>query len=315
MKDFAKTRRSCNKLKSALNSLKQSILAFVRTTNKIVRISLRIVLILLCLIGVLFIILPHVISYDTNQNLLFYQYDNNDEINKIFFAFLKSDANQIEVYQLPLTYSSQLLNMQQQRMEETTLKQSLVAENSSLDEQSSTWLSGRVVGQTYVIPTETTIGQAADLRSVVSRQALTTFRERELSDLPALLKLMLFMKRTQWQAIKTLQDDSLPVTAVLPSNCPIAIINTTDISGLAATTSYILEKSGARVIRVDSNGQQLEQTRLVVDNNNLQCQPVVAALTNQVLLGKIDQGTEEDQQLLNRYRADIVLLLGNIVAD
>ena len=92
----------------------------------------------------------------------------------------------------------------------------------------------------------------------------------------------------------------------------MAILNTTEINNYAGSFSDLLEQSGLRVIRVDGVAEPVAQSRLLVDPSKIECSRVSEQIKKGVFLS--EPIVEEDQTIIkhytNRYRADMIILLG-----
>ncbi len=105
------------------------------------------------------------------------------------------------------------------------------------------------------------------------------------------------------------------VSEQIAQACPLAIMNTTDQSGLANNASTILEQSGAQSVRVE----HLDETRstsvvLVSDEHLAECDSIIR-LAQYIFPAKTHVETVNSDQLISRYRAKVVLLLGTDVAE
>ena len=93
--------------------------------------------------------------------------------------------------------------------------------------------------------------------------------------------------------------------------CSIAVINTTEVNGLASRMSDLLEKNGAYIVRVVSNDLDLDKSYVLVDDSKNNC--LVVAKKLEGLLpqhGELQRG-----EVIQPYRADIVIFLGNNLAQ
>ncbi len=137
----------------------------------------------------------------------------------------------------------------------------------------------------------------------------------------------------QWRAVlaeyqfygdtKTAQNvtlDELPsfILGYDNQNCSLGVLNATAIPGLASQTSKILEQAGFLILRISNADRdeyadnKLDITQLVVKQNlSNDCQEIQDRLLNWLPEGTIQTNNE---QLLNRYRNDLILLLGEDMA-
>ncbi len=97
----------------------------------------------------------------------------------------------------------------------------------------------------------------------------------------------------------------------LDSECSIAVVNTTAVSGLASQLARVLENGQLRVIRVTDSKQPSDVTQLVMNNQAAgRCQRAMHGVETVLPL---EPHAVENQEAANQYRADIVVLLGKDV--
>jgi hypothetical protein len=94
-------------------------------------------------------------------------------------------------------------------------------------------------------------------------------------------------------------------------NCPVAVINATSASGLAANFSLMLERSQFAVIRKANLSADYQQSQVIYDTQNLDCQFLLDRLDR---FGKF-QINQQDQAVLSEYRAKMVIILGEDLAS
>ena len=90
--------------------------------------------------------------------------------------------------------------------------------------------------------------------------------------------------------------------------CTIALVNTTDMNGLAGRIAQLLESHNFRVVRTVSNDTTAEQTTAITQAEvSEDCQLVLDKVTS-LVPGPVKQQVDEDEAL--RQRADLVVQLG-----
>jgi len=258
-----------------------------------------------------FFFLPHLVGLTFDQNIVFYKTNIDGRIDQMYFASLKVDSPQIAVYQFDNDYQTSFLEKSNLKVVVRPLVQiELNPTPISLPELS--WLSGGVVNQAYEIPTEIVINRSQDLLKVVRQAFIQDRVYLNQAALKDLVKLWGLMRRADWQELRAVEMNNLPKTAVLSSQCTVAILNTTDINNYAGSFSDLLEQSGLRVIRVDGVAEPVAQSRLLVDPSKAECLRVSEQIKKEVFLSEAI--VEEDQAIIkhytNRYRADMIILLG-----
>lgn len=88
--------------------------------------------------------------------------------------------------------------------------------------------------------------------------------------------------------------------------CPIAVINTTETQGLANSYSKVLEKSGAFIIRVNSESA-LKDKSTIYSSENKACNDLIQGIQH-LFPHTVEVITDETKT--QEYRAGIVLFLG-----
>ncbi len=97
------------------------------------------------------------------------------------------------------------------------------------------------------------------------------------------------------------------------SACTLGVLNTTATAGLAGQIATILEQSGISVLRISNsdqeNYQNLAKSILISQEKITDCESEIKRLTN--WLGQqLPLEIKQDQTLTDRYRSNLILLLG-----
>lgn len=175
---------------------------------------------------------------------------------------------------------------------------------------------GRVIDEVVTLPTTEPI--------TTHSQAKRTFQALIGQDTPAVPKATRFK---WWLFLLSISDIDFRVKEVSSYSawevwlatvaqqqsvaCSLAVINTTETSGLSRFMSQIMEQSGYQVIRVDSQPKFLSNSQLFLNPQRLHCLPQAERL-QQFLPTAIE--IVPDLAATQQARADIVWLLGSDVA-
>lgn len=89
--------------------------------------------------------------------------------------------------------------------------------------------------------------------------------------------------------------------------CSIAILNSTDISGLAGRLSTIVEDNGGVVVRLGQHSEKLENSQLLYDPSVKEC---AAALDQIKTLSPVPFEIKEDITVQSQFRAPVVAIIG-----
>jgi hypothetical protein len=91
------------------------------------------------------------------------------------------------------------------------------------------------------------------------------------------------------------------------ADCPVAVVNTTQKSGLAAAVSEVVEQTGYTVVQVTDNPELEPHSRVAFASDSEMCGPK-AALLSHLFPQKVP--VQADAALTQTYRAKIILELG-----
>src|SRR5690606_19618531 len=98
-------------------------------------------------------------------------------------------------------------------------------------------------------------------------------------------------------------SDLFPTT-----RCSLVIINTTKISGVAGKLAEILQENNQRVVRVSDEAEILQASKILIDEQADADCLISADLVSWLLPSSIKPAVQAG--VSNRYRGDVVLLLG-----
>jgi hypothetical protein len=99
-------------------------------------------------------------------------------------------------------------------------------------------------------------------------------------------------------------------TYVSEKDCSLAVMNTTQSSGLGTLMADIFEKSGLPVIRVSDDSQALEHS-LVIRQDAQSCTETLLHVRN-IFASTLEE--KIDPELMNHYRANMVVLLAKDIS-
>ncbi len=307
MKDFV--------LKSSARKNKKSFLGSLTAlgSHLIGAIKTSFIVFGFCIFAIflLWLVLPQFMSVNKNINIVFINQLNDSHKDEILFASLDAESEQFKLFQLPENFEVTLFNLTQKQQQTQQLGVLLDPEKiADLTTTQWSWLTKRVVTHQARVSFTENITKSAVV-SALFDDLLSNLNLTNFADVIEKLKFIAYVRKANFEFIN-LTDEQLPSNSVLPNACCAAVINTTNISGYAQSVTDLLETSGARVIRVDSSDQDeaVEQTQLAFDPSKPECASLVTILQQHLFIHApqtIDP--EKTQSLLNRYRADLVILL------
>lgn len=310
-----KSRRSKNDQLSWLSRLGRGVL----TAIKLVLVS---VAGLLLLIAGLWVIFPSLLSIDLSKNFVFFKSSSVSNINSFYFAEYNQSLQSFRIFPFDTTTEAKLVfnqNLVNRPVSEWIVQ--LQIEQIPTEDLNAvfSWLTSSVVEE--VRGYEQPLSSAVLLKSARRNLLDVTGYQPGLSQTEFKRKLELYALFRQVE-MSLSQDPDQPETNNLDEGeCSVAVINTTEISGLAGHFSQILESAGIRIIRLDTRGDTRQGTReeeLQPQSSKLAVAPDLERcqrsqdLIRSALIGRADLCSAElSQRLRDRYRADLVILLGN----
>ncbi len=90
--------------------------------------------------------------------------------------------------------------------------------------------------------------------------------------------------------------------------CPVVLINTTMINGLASKVSVMLETNGALVVNYDSSNEDLQDNVIYYDENEASCEQLLQIIKNS--LPNIGEIIADQGKMGQENRAKMVIKLG-----
>lgn len=113
--------------------------------------------------------------------------------------------------------------------------------------------------------------------------------------------------------------EALKNTSLVPSQqtqqCPVAIINTTEVAGLATQVTGLVEQGGALVVRSEHEAQDSPHTTILTSAESAAACSDVLSLLDTVFPNGAPQTQIDNDSLLTQYRAKIVVLLGDDMGE
>ncbi len=289
-------------------------------------------------------LLPYIVQLKTDGNIVFVYQSQDGYINQILFASTDKAADKLLISFIPsdttITYSTaedqvqqtdQLVSVVQAMADLNLISPSPQIDSSYSRDMDSinrywSWLLGRLISYDFV--TNDIDFNEHQLRSSLLQVIKQSISQDDINFWTLCCQpqqrqklyhnfLLYFFLRTADLDVIELESQAdlwpaLSSASILSGSCPVAVINCTNISGYAHNLTQILEQSGARVIRADSDQQlqALSSTAIAVNHEKDECQHLLARLEQELWLQPyIPLALEQNQALLNRYRADMVILL------
>jgi len=91
--------------------------------------------------------------------------------------------------------------------------------------------------------------------------------------------------------------------------CSVAVINSSQVNGLAKKKSKIIENTGALVVRVDDSEEKQNQTKIYYGDDPVNCEPLAKKLSN-IFYQKPEIIPMEKLENAQQYRSKIIVVVG-----
>lgn len=270
----------------------------------------------LILIGLLmvtiWVFLPDLFSLPSAKNLLFFSKNNDGSINKLYLAFFDTDRQQIWVREVQPTFEVPWVaagQLQLKPLKELTAAQSQTLATAITDPVLVGWWLGVDLDQIISLPAGQDLATVADLKKILFSWPTGSLEYLQNKWWPQFLLYLFCQRVDQFGMTKLGQRSELPATNFDQGS--VAVINTTQVAGLATQLGDWLTRIGYRVIRIDNRAPELENSVVVSQlsaAHNLATQAKLAAFLGvPVEAGNLSPAA---QQVLGRYRAQTVILIG-----
>jgi hypothetical protein len=296
-------------------------------------------ILLLVLVVAVWLLFPYLVSLDHPQNYLLITDSFDQAQGQIYLLSFDPEQSQVKLQplaqQLPTTIYHDLSRKQltiEQWLQERgdSSRQGRALSTQELSPAIWSWLTHVKLEEVLVVANQQPAAMSEQLPGILKQQLFQSNlswpqRYHYLQLLAAVNK---FSLRVTPAVSELEQLEPLPIT---DGTCTLAVINSTQMSGLAGHLTSLFELNGARVVRVDSAKPTLEKSQLLLKaGRESVCQQSLALvqgflLAEPQLLAKgsvgelVDEGggqgvnqeqLKKIQQYTTRYRADLVILLG-----
>lgn len=241
----------------------------------------------------------HVFTLKNSQNILFITGDLDSNKGKIYLGYFFPKTQEIELYQLKDNPKLSLENL-------TELS----------------WQSGVIVDRVIQLDDQNLLKNGLSEKRQLQQILLSEVRQQlrfplHYSELSRSLELYFFTRFVPleqqsfsqepvfWEELRVLEN------VALYEECQVAVVNTTQVQGLATKFSQILEKNGAVPIKITDQEELYLKSLLVYDHKKMACQNLVERLES--LFPELE--TKDESPLQTQYRSNLVVFLGEDVAN
>ncbi len=283
--------------------------------GRVVQITVAIVVLLLALLVAVIAWTVHQSGFVNSQNILFVKDEKDSSEAKIVFAFLSGKTQETIIANIdPSTPVPVIGGYGEYQLKAVRPLLKLDKKSSTFVNAAYSWGVGRVVDDVVALPADYPLSLTADQTTVGSfLRQLLVHQPLLNKDWLRVAQMYIFAANTH-QLEKPIATLSVPQLNDIPSTfdqapgCSLAVINTTPATGLATKMSTLLESSNVRVIRVSDSNFSQPETTLFTKQDQSGCNEVFTHLTG---LWPWEVAIKVDEKMVNQYRADGVIVLGN----
>jgi len=313
MKDYANNSKKTNKKTKCF--FKKNASSFLGKLFFIIKFLLSSVFFLVAVAVIVWIFFSE--SFQEKNNLIFI-YDIkcfNSNIGEIYYASYQPASKKISTYRVKEDHQFVWPNSQQGIMETASFSE-YVAEIR--DENHNTvlvypWIIDQLADEVMVVEkTEDCLllEEGSDVTNSLKKISTRLIWSREELTFLEKVQRWIGFSFADWEEIKVFSQPIKSSDSVL-TQCSIAILNSTDISGYAQGLSMILENSGFRVIRIDTF-ENKNKINTVASVDKPECEKYANLLARKLFDWVEILEDENSDKLTSKYRADIVITLGQL---
>lgn len=314
MKDYIQV--SNNKKRSNLDLHINSFFPVLKFFLKLLFIVTALVFVFLIILISVWLFFPSFITNQSPKSFVYIFKDSDSEIKKIYYAHLNANANKMQLFLIENDYVFSWPNIEDRSISEGKIidyLNYLREKEMPLHEVNSSWIVGRLVDETIIFEDAMYPNMSEENSDgILVEDSVKRYVTEKISSssIKKSIQNWIAIFFADWDEPKIYsRSQSLPST--FSGDCSIAVLNATDISGYAQEISNIVEASGLRVIRVDSIPERNDQSSLAVSNKS-GCQDLSKNVGSKLFNQYIVLNSEDSKDLVSRYRADIVIVLGSL---
>lgn len=270
----------------------------------------------LLLLGSIWVAGPHLFVLDGYRNSLFISSKIDEQNKSMYLAYFFPSTQEITVIKLQSEEVNVLGNYGEYELEQVQSLLKMEKKSPHFQQAALSWGTQAIVDQIADISSQTDISTKKELQTALWREVRSHWSQP--SELSEYLKLFFFTRSVPSEQIEFKLEPTPPSkldmldNVVLYEGCLVAVVNTTEKVGMASKFSNLLEKNGVVVIRITDQRTPYELSTIAFNSGKPAC--VALSKRLQVLFPEEIQ-TQENKEIQDEYRADLVILLGNDLAD
>jgi len=290
--------------------------SFIKFLKYFLFITVTFVGLLIILLGSVWVAGPRLFTLDNHKNILFISSEIDSPRSQIYLAYFFPSTQEIKVVAVESSQVSVLGGYGDYELEKVLSLLTMERKKTNYKLAAMSWGTKTIIDSVANINPTTQLESKKQLQQQLWQAAFNNFANP--AEFIELAKAFFFTKSIPSEQISFVSDpvlvDNLNVldNVVLYEDCNVAVVNTTDKTGLASKISDMLEKNGAVVVRVTDQNSPYQLSTLSFNPDHGSCQLLSERL--QVLFP--DKITRQDHaQLQQEYRADLIIFIGKDLAN
>ena len=313
-----RSKRKSSKKKSSRKK-RAGLALFVKKLFSFFKIFLILLTVFVAGLAITWWLLPNIVSIQHSQDLVLYstqpQTGQGSELEKIYYVIFDTELNKVSLQSVDLHSQADFFYEKKQQQKNLTDWWQLAQPESRAEvDYFFSWLLQQPAKQIEFLSDQADLTQKKFI-IYLKKQIFAPYQS--LKNRFAWLRLYCFAKNNDIQleplveltALKLWQDNQAD------NQCATAVLNTTKISGLASQVAQLAENAGLKVVRIDNPATESDEfgQRTVVLLNEARPECVAQQTVLAKFLGeqiKLQTRAESDDYWFERYRADMVILLG-----
>ncbi|HQM15921.1 MAG TPA: LytR C-terminal domain-containing protein [Candidatus Woesebacteria bacterium] len=266
-------------------------------------------ILLIIFLSIWLLFLP-LLSIDDDFSIVFDITNKDCNINKYLFAHYSPDKRQLRYFWLQPDHLVSTPNFREKIVEQSKLNELLTESQIP-----NAFIVGRLVhhwikleiGGEQSVNCESADNFVKDLVPTGIQMKLGRAFIKEASFSKSNIALWATLAQAQWiedDPPKTLNTVEVPIK----TECSVAVINATPVVGYAQLVTQVLENSGMRVIKLDSEQSESSISEIIFSPDK-DCEVTAGLLASQLFADQNSVKLKCDANQISTYRADIIIRL------
>ncbi len=287
---------------------------------RLIRSLIVSVITLLCLtivlVGSIWVAGPRLFALDNYKNILFFSSEIDSDKGKTIIAYFFPDSQEVKVISVKSTEVSVLGGYGEYELDRLYPLLAMERKKAPYQKAAYSWGTQTVIDHLHRTNSNDELNNKKQLLKQLKIAAFNNIiNPREFVELA---KAFFFTRSIPTEQIifseEEVAADKLDIlnNLVLYEDCTVAVVNTTEKLGLASKLSGVIEQNGVVVVRVTDQDSPYQLSTFSFSADHGSCLSLSERL--EVLFpNKLIK--QQNQQLQQEYRADLVIFIGKDMAD